>query len=108
MFWVPEARVTATLAPGRSRTTVSSLDGSRVAGRVIGPTRATCPGPCAGATGATPQFQFVRVVHWPLLLVTHRAGTRWSFTNSIPPCATSTSMFELPLLYPLRRAVLAY
>ncbi|HMP07857.1 MAG TPA: hypothetical protein PJ982_16020 [Lacipirellulaceae bacterium] len=87
-----------TLAAVRSRITVSSMPGSRVAGSVSGPTRATCPGPCTGATGVCPLFQLASEVHWPSELVTHNAGTSWSFRNSIPPWATLTSMSLLPLL----------
>src|SRR5947208_2092393 len=91
----------------RSRITVSLTPGKRVAGSAL-EVGGAWPGALIGATGVSPLFQFASVLQSPLVLLSQRAGTRWSFTYSIPPCATSTSTFAVPLLIPCSLAVLAY
>src|SRR5438105_11420354 len=108
MLFVPEESVMVTENAPRSMITVSLVPGKRAVGRVWVPYGPNCPEPVTGAAGAMPLFQLVMFVHWPLVLFIQSAGMRLSLRNSQPPCATSTSMLELPLLYPLSLAVLAY
>src|SRR5262245_35302653 len=104
-------------ALARSRITVScwpdvtpepAAPGSRGVGSVSVPTRATCPGPCTGATGVWPLFQLASVDQSPLLSLHQTAGTSWSFKNSTPPLATFMSRLLPPLLKLWSRPVLAY
>src|SRR3954469_17782597 len=108
MECVPESILIATEALGRSRIAVSLLPVSLGVGNVCVPIGVSWPGPGTGATGASPLFQFVSVVHKPSALVIQIAGTSRSFKYSIPPCATSTSQLAVPPPIALTCAVLEY
>ena len=116
MLCEPVESVTVMFAPGRSRITVSfdPAVGPLPAAPGIAPPaagrheRRSCPGICGGAMGVCPLFQFASVLQSPLELFIHTAGMSWSFTHSISPRETSTSVFDVLLLLPLSFIVLAY